>query len=159
MKQFGEIFTQLTHWPFMVAPVRVTHTLHLRGEAHRLPVIITRYYVFATSRPEGIWFETCPHVEHVHMWTRISFHKTHFSVKETGLPLRNGWEEVRAWHSGMEGVLSQPTLHRTRANPLTAHFCPPPVACVRACACFNYFITHTQGMRSRRKTQNCFGPY
>lgn len=54
MKQFGKIFTQLTHRPFIVAPVRITHTLHLHSEAHGLPIIITCYYVFETFIPEGI---------------------------------------------------------------------------------------------------------
>lgn len=54
MKQFGKIFTQLTHRPFIVAPVRIPHTLHLRGGAPGLPGVITCYYVFETSLPEGI---------------------------------------------------------------------------------------------------------
>lgn len=34
-----EILTEFTHWYFILAPMILAHTLHLHGDAYRLPTI------------------------------------------------------------------------------------------------------------------------
>lgn len=49
MKQFGKILTQFTHWHFILAPITITHTLHLRGDAYGLPVIVVFLLTWALN--------------------------------------------------------------------------------------------------------------